>query len=47
MSINTEEYVRLLEGEYKERFEASSALLLEYNERYNLTTILEEKDMFY
>ena len=47
MSINTEEYVRLLEGEYKERFEAYRALLLEYNERYNLTTILEEKDMFY
>ncbi len=47
MSMNTEQYVRLLEGEYKERFEAYRALLLEYNERYNLTTILEEKDMFY
>ena len=47
MSINTEQYVHLLEGEYKERFEAYRELLLEYNERYNLTTILEEKDMFY
>jgi 16S rRNA (guanine527-N7)-methyltransferase len=41
------EYVQLLQGEYKERFEAYRALLLEYNERYNLTTILDEKDMFY
>ena len=36
-----------IQGEYKEKFEAFRALLLEYNARYNLTTILEEKDMFY
>lgn len=34
-------------GEKKERFEAYRALILEYNQRYNLTTILEEKDMYY
>ena len=33
--------------EYKEKFEAYRALILEYNQRYNLTTILEEKDMYY
>ena len=42
-----EKYTCLLQVEYKEKFDAYRALLLEYNERYNLTTILEEKDMFY
>ena len=28
-------------GEKKEQFEAYRALILEYNQRYNLTTILE------
>ena len=32
--------------EKKEEFELYRALLLEYNQRYNLTTILEEKDMY-
>ncbi len=36
-----------IQGEYKEKFEAYRSFLLEYNARYNLTTILEEKDMFY
>lgn len=36
-----------INGEYKEKFEAYRALILEYNQRYNLTTILEEKDMYY
>ena len=40
-------YIQLLQGEYKERFDAYRALIIEYNERYNLTTILDEKDMFY
>ena len=31
----------------KEQFEQYRALILEYNKRYNLTTILEEKDMYY
>ena len=34
-------------GEKKEKFEQYRALILEYNQRYNLTTILEEKDMYY
>lgn len=45
--MDMEKYTCLLQGEYKEKFETYRALLLEYNERYNLTTILEEKDMFY
>ena len=45
--MKLEEYATLLKGEYKEKFDAFRALLLEYNARYNLTTILEEKDMFY
>ena len=36
-----------IQGEYKEKFEAYRALILEYNQRYNLTTILEEKGMYY
>ena len=36
-----------IQGEYKEKFDAYRALIIEYNARYNLTTILEEKDMFY
>ena len=32
---------------YKENFEKFRSFLLEYNKKYNLTTILEEKDMFY
>ena len=40
-------YEQLLKGEFKDKFDAYRALLIEYNERYNLTTILEEKDMFY
>lgn len=36
-----------IKGEYQEKFEAYRALILEYNQRYNLTTILEEKDMYY
>ena len=37
----------VLKGKKKEVFDAYRALLLEYNERYNLTTILAEEDMFY
>lgn len=40
-------YENLIEGEYKEKFDAFRALLLTYNEKYNLTTILEEEDMKY
>ncbi len=46
MELN-EIYESVIRGEKKEKFEAFRALLLEYNQRYNLTTILEEKDMYY
>ncbi len=45
--MKIEDYVLLLQGEYQDKFEAYRALILEYNQRYNLTTILDEKDMFY
>ena len=41
----TEFYQNLINGEKREQFKDFRALLLEYNEKYNLTTILEEKDM--
>ena len=37
----------LLKGDKKDLFDAYRALILEYNEKYNLTTILQEEDMFY
>ena len=40
-------YENEINGERKEQFALFRALLLEYNEKYNLTTILEEKDMYY
>ena len=40
-------FTEQIKGEFKEKFEAYRALILEYNQRYNLTTILEEKDMYY
>ena len=45
--MKLDEYTLILQGESKEKFDAYRALILEYNERYNLTTVLEEKDMFY
>ena len=45
--MKIEDYALLLHGEYQDKFEAYRALILEYNQRYNLTTILDEKDMFY
>ncbi len=44
---NIENYENLIKGEFAEKFAYFRALLLEYNEKYNLTTILEEKDMYY
>lgn len=34
-------------GEQKARLEIFRQMLLEYNQKYNLTTILEEKDVYY
>ncbi len=45
--MEMEKYENVIKGEYAEKFAYFRALLVEYNEKYNLTTILEEKDMFY
>lgn len=45
--ILTQKYEDIVGKEKAEKFEAFRALLLEYNEKYNLTAILEEKDVFY
>ena len=42
-----EEQKEKIIGEKKEMFACFYALLKEYNARYNLTTILEEKEVFY
>lgn len=38
---------KIASAEYNEKFKCFAALLREYNKRYNLTAILEEKEMFY
>ncbi len=45
--VDTEENLRLISGEYREKFEAFRAYLLEFNAKYNLTAITEEKDVTY
>lgn len=45
--LNLEKYENAIKQEKREEFALFRALLLEYNQKYNLTTILEEKDMFY
>jgi 16S rRNA (guanine527-N7)-methyltransferase len=40
-------YQQLVTQTHKAQFDAFRALLLEYNEKYNLTTILDEQDMQY
>jgi 16S rRNA (guanine527-N7)-methyltransferase len=47
MQEKINEIVSVIQGEKKEIFEKYRALLLEYNQKYNLTTILEEKDVYY
>ena len=42
-----EEQTEKIKGGKKEMFSCFYALLKEYNARYNLTTILEEKEVFY
>ena len=46
MNLN-ELFNEKIKGENREEFELFRALILEYNQRYNLTTVLEEKDMYY
>ena len=45
--VDVKKYETLVWNEYRETFEKFRKLLLEYNENYNLTTILEEKDVYY
>ena len=45
--VDTEENLKSIGGEYREKFEAFRAYLLEFNEKYNLTAITEEKDVTY
>lgn len=44
---NSEKILYQITAEHKEKFEAFRAYLLEYNQKYNLTAITEEKDMLY
>ena len=45
--ISIQNTIEKITGEKKEKFALFKSLLLEYNERFNLTTITEEKDIFY
>lgn len=49
--MDTESVLRenqgLIEGEKREKFRCFRALLLEYNQKYNLTSITGEKEMLY
>lgn len=45
--VDVKKYEKMVLEEYRETFEKFRKLLLEYNEKYNLTTILEEKDVYY
>lgn len=45
--IEIERYFALITGEKKEKFDCFAALLKEYNEKYNLTSITEEKEVLY
>lgn len=38
---------KIASAEYTEKFKCFAALIREYNKKYNLTSILEEKEMFY
>ena len=45
--IDVKKYEKMVLETHRETFEKYRKLLLEYNEKYNLTTILEEKDVYY
>ena len=47
MKEQIEKTKELVFSEKKKEFEEFRLLLLEYNQKYNLTTILEEKDVYY
>lgn len=45
--METNVYEKMILEEKREQFEKFRALLLAYNEKYNLTSITEEKDIYY
>ena len=45
--METNVYEKIVFEEKREEFEKFRSLLLEYNEKYNLTSITEEKDIYY
>ena len=47
MNTQIERTLSLITDEQKEKFAKYREILLEYNEKYNLTTILEEEEMLY
>ena len=47
MQERLENLKEVISSKKREEFEKFRALLLEYNQKYNLTTITEEKDVFY
>ena len=47
MQQKIEQYEQAIMGEYKDKFDVFYSLLIEYNKRYNLTAITEEKDVLY
>ena len=46
-SFDTEKYLNLIQNERKEPFERFRALLIEYNARFNLTSLTGEKEILY
>lgn len=40
-------YLSLINGEYREKFAVFRALLLEYNQKFNLTAVTEEREVTY
>ncbi len=45
--MDTQRYISLIQGEFGEKFALFAELLTEYNEKFNLTSVLDEKGIFY
>ena len=45
-AMNLSRYEEIINGELKERFESFKNLLLSYNNKFNLTAITDEKDIY-
>lgn len=46
-NIDLKKAEELIKGEKREKFECFRTLLLEYNQKFNLTSIVDEKEIFY